>query len=80
MVKWDDFVPTEFEYDWEKDKLAVHGIKFNEVRECFFSNYQIRPNKYYQDRYQLIGKTFAGRRLKVIFQLKRGNVVRIITA
>jgi hypothetical protein len=31
------------------------------------------------DRFQLIGKTVGGRRLKIIFQLKLGNIVRIIT-
>jgi excinuclease UvrABC ATPase subunit len=38
-----------------------------------------RRNKRYRDRYQLIGTTLAGRRLKIIFQLKPSNVVRIIT-
>jgi uncharacterized DUF497 family protein len=33
----------------------------------------------HRDRYQLIGKTIGGRRLKIIFQLKSNNVVRIIT-
>lgn len=36
-------------------------------------------NKSYRDRYQLIGRTVGGRRLKIIFQLKRNDVVRIIT-
>ncbi len=79
MVKWDDFFPTDFEYDWTKDKLAVHSVTFNEARECFFTDYQVRRNKSYKDRYQLIGKTFSGRRLKIIFQLKSNNIVRIIT-
>lgn len=39
----------------------------------------MQRNKSYKDRYQLIGKTFSGRRLKIICQLKPGNVVRIIT-
>jgi uncharacterized DUF497 family protein len=38
-----------------------------------------RRNKRDQDRYQLSGKTIGGRTLKIIFQLKRNNVVRIIT-
>jgi hypothetical protein len=29
------------------------------------------------DRFQLIGKTVGGRRLKIIFQLKLGNIVRM---
>jgi len=47
--------------------------------ECFSSDFEVRRNKSYRDRYQLIGKTIGGRRLKLIFQLKPENVVRIIT-
>lgn len=79
MVKWSEFTPSDFEYDFERDKLAAHQVTFNEAVQCFFSNYQVRRNKSYRDRYQLIGTTFAGRRLKIIFQLKPGNIVRIIT-
>ncbi len=45
----------------------------------FFSDFEVRRNKSYKDRYQLIGRTIGGRRLKIIFQLKPGNIVRIIT-
>jgi len=41
--------------------------------------FAVRRNKSYRDRYQLMGRTISGRRLKIIFQLKPGNVVRIIT-
>jgi uncharacterized DUF497 family protein len=79
MVKWSDFAPSDFEYDFESDKLAVHRITFDEAVECFFSDFEVRHNKSYRDRYQLFGRTFGGRRLKIIFQLKPGDVVRIIT-
>jgi len=79
MVNWNRFLPKDFEYDFEYDKLNIHHISFEEAVECFFSDYQIRRNKTYKDRYQLIGKTIGGRKLKIIFQLKRDNVVRIIT-
>jgi hypothetical protein len=39
----------------------------------------VRRNKRFHDRYQLIGKTIGGRRLKIIFQLKSDDIVRIIT-
>jgi hypothetical protein len=39
----------------------------------------VRRNKKFKDRFQLIGGTWAGRPMKIIFQLKPGNVVRIIT-
>lgn len=80
MVDWTRFQPTDFEYDFDHDKLAAHGVAFEETVECFFSDLFVRRNKAYQDRYQLVGRTVGGRLLKVIFQLKPGNVVRIITA
>lgn len=79
MVDWNRFIPYDFEYDFERDKLAVHRITFEEAVECFYSDFEIRRNKSYDDRYQLWGKTLGGRRLKIIFQLKPGNIVRIIT-
>ncbi|CAG0943620.1 hypothetical protein ANRL1_01423 [Anaerolineae bacterium] len=79
MVNWHHFTPSDFEYDFERDELAVHGITFDQAVECFFSDFQVRRNKSYRDRYQLIGNTIGGRELKIIFQLKPGKVVRIIT-
>jgi uncharacterized DUF497 family protein len=79
MINWHNFVPSDFEYDFERDKLSAHGVTLEEAIECFFSDYQIRRNKSYKDRYQLIGRTLAGRKLKIIFQIKPNRVVRIIT-
>lgn len=79
MVDWNHFSPSDFEYDFERDKLRAHRVSFNEAVECFFSDYQVRRNKKYHDRFQLIGRTLSGRRLKIIFQLKPHDVVRIIT-
>ena len=56
-----------------------HRVTFDEAVECFFEDFDIRRNKKYRDRYQLIGRTLGGRRLKIIFQLKPKNIVRIIT-
>ena len=79
MVSWHRFTPTDFEYDSERDELAAHHITFGEAVECFFSDFEVRRNKSYRDHYQLLGRTIGGRRLKIIFQLKPENVVRIIT-
>ena len=78
-MNWTNFTPTDFEYDFERDELAAHRVTFEEAVECFFSDFEIRRNKRYRDRYQLIGQTVGGRGLKIIFQLKPRNVVRIIT-
>jgi uncharacterized DUF497 family protein len=79
VVRWNNFIPSDIEYDFETDKLAAHNITFDEAVECFFSDFKIRKNKRSTDRYQLIGATLGGRELKIIFQLKPGKVVRIIT-
>ncbi|HEX8000941.1 MAG TPA: hypothetical protein VF528_21345 [Pyrinomonadaceae bacterium] len=79
MVDWNRFEPTDFEYDFQRDELAAHHITFEEAVECFFSDFEVRRNKSYKDRYQLLGRTIGGRALKIIFQLKPDNIVRIIT-
>jgi uncharacterized DUF497 family protein len=79
VVRWNDFTPADFEYDFENDKLAAHRVTFDEAVECFFSDFQVRRNKKFKDRYQLIGSTLGGRKLKIIFQLKTDSIVRIIT-
>ena len=79
MVDWHRFTPSDFEYDFERDELAEHAVTFDEAVECFFTGFEIRRNKKYRDRYQLLGRTLGGRKLKLIVQLKPRHVVRIIT-
>jgi uncharacterized DUF497 family protein len=79
VVDWHRFTPSDFEYDFERDKLSKHSVTLEEAVECFFSDFEVRRNKRFRDRYQLTGETLGGRKLKIIFQLKRNNVVRIIT-
>ena len=79
MVDWHRFTPSDFEYDFERDELAEHGVTFDEAGECFFTDFEIRRNKKYRDRYQLLGRTLGGRKLKLIVQLKPRDVVRIIS-
>lgn len=79
MVNWHGFTPTDFEYDFDRDELAAHHVSFEEAVERFFSDFEARRNKSFRDRYQLIGTTLGGRNLKVIFQLKPEDIVRIIT-
>jgi uncharacterized DUF497 family protein len=79
VVNWQRFTPVDFEYDFERDELAAHRVTFEEAVECFFMDFEVLRNKSYRDRYQLLGRTLGGRRLKIIFQFRAGNVVRIIT-
>jgi uncharacterized DUF497 family protein len=69
-VNWRAFVPADFEYDFERDELAAHHVRFEEAVECFFSDFEVRRNKSLRDRFQLLGRTAGGRPLKIIFQLK----------
>jgi uncharacterized DUF497 family protein len=79
VVDWSKFRPGDFEYDFERDELADHGVTYEEAVECFFSEFEVRRNKRYRDRYQLVGCTVGGRTLKIIFQLKPQMIVRVIT-
>ncbi len=36
MVNWNRFIPSDFEYDFDRDKLISHGVTFEEAVECFF--------------------------------------------
>ena len=78
-MDWSRFLPANFEYDWESDKPAEHGVSFEEAVETFFSDYEVRRNKRFRDRYQLIGRIEGGRRLRIIFQLQPKKIVYIIT-
>lgn len=33
MVKWSEFTPTDFEYDFGADKLGRHHVTFDEAVE-----------------------------------------------
>mgnify|MGYP000452447513 CR=1 FL=1 len=79
MPKWNEFQPSDFEYDYERDELHAHHITVKEAVQCFYNPFSIKRNKSFKDRFKLIGHTDSGRKLIVIFQLKRHNVVRIIT-
>lgn len=79
MPKWNEFVPEEIEYDFESDKLHDHYVTIDEAVQCFGNRYTVQRNKRFWDRYKLNGITDGGRKLTVIFQLKRLGVVRIIT-
>ena len=79
MPKWNSFIPSEFQYGFDNDKLRNHDLTIDDAIQCFSHDYKIRKNKKYLDRFKLLGKTDSGKNICLIFQLKKGNVVRIIT-
>jgi uncharacterized DUF497 family protein len=56
MLNWKSIVPSGFEYDWDNDKLSEHNITFEEARQVFFNERNIRPNKRFNDRFQCVGR------------------------
>jgi uncharacterized DUF497 family protein len=79
MTKWNQLVPEIIEYDFHNDELHAHRIVIDEAVQCFYNRFAVRRNKSYHDRFKLIGITDAGRRLCIIFQLKKKSTIRIIT-
>ena len=78
-MDWSKFEPSDFEYDYDVDELYSHRITIEEAIQCFYNDFEVRRNKSFKFRFQLIGKTDGGRKLKIIFQLKSNKIVRIIT-
>lgn len=69
-MDWSKFEPTDFEYDFVRDELFAHRITFKEAVECFYNDFQIRRNKSFSDRFQLIGETFGGRKTEDRFSIE----------
>lgn len=74
-------------FDWDRGNRAKsrfkHGVEPAEAEEAFFNQpllLQVDPgHSRGEDRFQLLGRTGAGRRLFVAFTI-RGNFIRVISA
>jgi hypothetical protein len=51
MPKWNEFIPSGFEYDYERDELHAHHVTIEEAIQCFRNRFTIRRNKQYKDRF-----------------------------
>jgi uncharacterized DUF497 family protein len=80
--------PESFEgFDWDKGNLSKsrfkHGVAPAEAEEAFFNTplllYGDPKHSGLEERFQMLGRTAAGRRLFVAFTV-RGRLVRIISA
>jgi len=70
---------------WDEGNLwkneIKHGVTAEEIEQCFNNPpFAIFPHKKISDRRVLLGRTFGGRRLFVVFQHKSGEVARPIHA
>lgn len=76
---WQTFDPAEFDYEFNEDELAGHGVDVDEAIEVIWNGFQVFRNKGYHGGYQLIGRTDGGRRLKLIVYEKSAGLLRVIT-
>ena len=79
MVFWQKFDPVQFEFEFDEDELAKHGVTIDEVVEVIWNGFEVRRNKRHHGGYQVIGCTDGGRRLKLIVYEKQKLVIRVIT-
>jgi uncharacterized DUF497 family protein len=68
VVDWHRFDPAEWEIDYDADKLAAHRVEAWEAAELIWNGFVVRPNhrRHGASRYQLLGRTDAGRPLMLI--------------
>jgi uncharacterized DUF497 family protein len=79
VVFWQKFNAEAFEYELDEDELARHGIDADEAIEVIWNPFDVRRNKGHHGGYQLIGRTDAGRTLKLIVYEKTKGLIRVIT-
>ena len=65
--------------DYDSDKLESHGIAAWEAEEVIWNRFTARPNKkeHGPDRYQLTGRTDAGRPLLLLVHISGERQMRV---
>jgi len=71
--------------EWDENNLwkneIKHGVTAEEIEQCFNNPpFVIFPHKKFRDRRVLLGETFGGRYLFVVFQNKAESTARPIHA
>jgi hypothetical protein len=56
MVDWHRFDPTEWDIEYDVDKLAIHQVGEWEAAEVIWNGFVVRPNagKHGPNRYQFL--------------------------
>jgi uncharacterized DUF497 family protein len=79
LVYWQKFDPDQFDYEFDEGELADHRVTIDEAVEVLWNGFDVDRNKGDRAGYQLIGRTDAGRRLKLIVYEKKKRLIRVIT-
>jgi uncharacterized DUF497 family protein len=78
VVNWTRFDPDDFDFEFNQDKLQAHGVSTDEAAQCFWNWFEVRRNRRFRNRYQISGRSDAGRDIKLIVQVT-SRVIRVIT-
>jgi len=79
VVYWQKFTPEAFNYEFDDEELAAHGITIDEAVEVIWNKFDVRRNKKRHGGYQLIGYTDAGRPINLIVYGKSRAIIRVVT-
>lgn len=79
MVYWQHFEASEWDIEYDTGKLESHGIAVWEAEEVIWSRFVAQPNKreHGPDRYQLTGRTDAGRPLLLLVHIAGDRHMRV---
>jgi uncharacterized DUF497 family protein len=79
VVFWQKFDPSDYEFEFDEDELGRHRVAVMEAAEVFWNGFETRKNKRAGTGYQIVGRTDAGRTLKLIAYERAKGVIRVIT-
>ena len=69
VVRWQGFTPSDFEYDFENDKLAAHGVTFDEAVNVSFPTSRFGETRNTKIATNLSGRLWAGEDSRLFFNL-----------
>ena len=80
MVFWQQFEASEWLIEYDAAKLASHGVAEWEAEELIWNGFVAKPNKkeHGENRYQLSGRTDAGRPLLLIVWVFGDRQMRVL--
>jgi uncharacterized DUF497 family protein len=80
VVYWERFQASEWLIEYDGAKLESHDVSDWEAEEVIFNGFVARPNKkeHGPGRYQLAGRTDAGRALLLIVQVSGPRQMRVL--
>jgi hypothetical protein len=81
VVDWHRFDPAQWLIEYDVAELAAHQVSEGEAAEVIWNGFVVRPNarRHGPNRYQFLGRTDAGRPLKLIVHVSGETSMRVIT-